>query len=61
MVRVLKIYNGANDIEGIHGRRVLKSRFQNEWLEPHPSNKTGKIYKSGELWLSHPQRKGFAA
>lgn len=33
MTRILKIYNGANDIEGIYGRRVLKSRFQVEWIE----------------------------
>lgn len=33
MVKILKIYNGANDIEGIYGARVLRSRFQLEWKE----------------------------
>ena len=33
IVNILRIYNGANDIEGIYGRRILKSRFQKEWVE----------------------------
>lgn len=41
MVKVLKIYNGANDIEGIYGARVIKSRFEKEWIEV-PSEGTVK-------------------
>lgn len=26
MVRVLKAYNGANDLEGIYGQRVIRQR-----------------------------------
>ena len=33
LVRILKVYNGANDIEGIFGGRIIRSRFQLEWLE----------------------------
>ena len=48
MVKILKIYNGANDIEGIYGKRVLRGRFTNEWMEiktntSHPGmRKTGR-------------------
>ena len=45
MVKILKIYNGANDIEGIYGRRVIKWRFEREWIENFESvslNKTGR-------------------
>lgn len=45
MVKVLKIYNGANDIEGIYGSRVLKSRFEKEWVEI-PSE--GKVKSTGK-------------
>ena len=43
MVRILKIYNGANDIEGMHGWRVLKTRFKVEWVEKD----TGTPEKTG--------------
>lgn len=33
MVKILQLYNGANDIEGIDGSRVLRRRFEWEWLE----------------------------
>ena len=33
IVNILRIYNGNNDVEGIYGRRILKGRFQNEWIE----------------------------
>lgn len=33
MVKALKIYNGANDVEGIYGARVIRSRFEKEWSE----------------------------
>lgn len=43
MVDILKIYNGANDIEGIYGKRILKGRFENEWVEGKDGlTKTGK-------------------
>ncbi len=43
IVEILKIYNGSNDIEGIYGNRILKSRFQNEWIEDKGQlKKTGK-------------------
>ena len=32
-VRILKIYNGSNDVEGIYGRRVIRQRFELEWIE----------------------------
>ena len=48
MVKILKIYNGTNDVEGIYGSRVIKSRFINEWLEPNSLNKSSKIYKTGK-------------
>ncbi|ELU16181.1 hypothetical protein CAPTEDRAFT_39950, partial [Capitella teleta] len=31
LVQILKIYNGSNDIEGMH-RRVLSRRFRSEWI-----------------------------
>jgi hypothetical protein len=49
MVKVLKIYNGANDIEGIYGHRVLKSRFQNEWIESGIETAKPSMKKTGEL------------
>lgn len=48
MVRILKIYNGSNDIEGIHGARVLHFRFDSEWVERTDTmtvNQTGKSNK----------------
>jgi len=30
---VLRLYNGANDIEGLYGSRILTSRFRDEWRE----------------------------
>lgn len=33
MVKVLQLYNGTNDIEGISGKRVLRKRFKWEWVE----------------------------
>jgi beta-1,3-galactosyl-O-glycosyl-glycoprotein beta-1,6-N-acetylglucosaminyltransferase/N-acetyllactosaminide beta-1,6-N-acetylglucosaminyltransferase/mucin type N-acetylglucosaminyltransferase 3 len=33
LVAILREYNGANDIEGIYGHRVLRGRFENEWVE----------------------------
>lgn len=44
LVQILKIYNGANDIEGIFGPRVHRSRFENEFveIENRRLEKTGK-------------------
>lgn len=47
MVRVLKVYNGSNDIEGIFGHRILRGRFENEWLEPE-GNRRGSVKKTGK-------------
>ncbi len=42
LVKLFKIYNGMNDIEGM-ARRVLRSRLDNEWSESSGvMNKTGK-------------------
>jgi len=31
--KILRAYNGANDVEGIFGAKVRRGRFENEWLE----------------------------
>ncbi len=31
IVKILKIYNGSNDIEGMGKTRLLRGRFRNEW------------------------------
>jgi len=31
--KILRAYNGANDVEGIFGPRVRRGRFENEWVE----------------------------
>jgi len=43
LVKVAKIYNGMNDIEGIT-RHILRSRFENEWTEVNGKQmkKTGR-------------------
>ncbi|KAK2174636.1 hypothetical protein NP493_787g01063 [Ridgeia piscesae] len=33
IVKILKIYNGANDIEGVYGRHIIRSRFEREFKE----------------------------
>ncbi len=33
LVRILKIYNGSNDIEGIFGKRIIRTRFEKVWRE----------------------------
>lgn len=48
MVKILKIYNGANDIEGIYGKRVLRSRFLNEWLEVDVNTSRPTMKKTGK-------------
>ena len=47
MVQTLKVYNGSNDIEGIFGRKILRGRFENEFIEintntSHPGMKKTK-------------------
>ena len=50
IVKILKVYNGSNDIEGITGSRVLKGRFKPSWApvtrKPRSRpflNKTGEM------------------
>lgn len=31
MVRLLKLYNGTNDVEAFTGNRLLKHRFETKW------------------------------
>lgn len=46
MVRILKIYNGANDIEGISGKGVIKVRFMSEWQENTKFNEVARTGKA---------------
>ena len=46
LVKILKIYNGSNDIEGIYGKRIHKSRFENEWLETGINSSNPKIERT---------------
>ena len=48
MVKILKIYNGANDVEGIYGARIHRSRFENEWIEVDPETNHAKLNKTGK-------------
>ena len=41
-VQVLRLYNGANDIEGLYGTRILQSRFRDEWREDFQQRKMVK-------------------
>ena len=45
LVQILKIYNGANDIEGIYGEgeKVIKNRFATVWIEDEFSMKKTNI------------------
>ncbi len=47
MVKVLKVYNGTNDIEGMYGRRVLRGRFENEWKEAEVQSAKPSMKKTG--------------
>jgi hypothetical protein len=40
-VRILKIYNGSNDFEGIYGRRVIHGRYAYEYIELAERGKAG--------------------
>ena len=44
--KILRMYNGANDVEGIFGRRVHRGRFESEWLE---STEKLSLRKTGRL------------
>ena len=45
MVKILKIYNGSNDIEGIYGKRLLKARYMLYWTENLNKSRIDKIHK----------------
>ena len=36
MVRILRIYNGSNDIEGMYGRKLIRNRYEQEYVEVPP-------------------------
>jgi len=42
VLQVLRLYNGANDIEGIYGSRILRYRFRDEWREDFQQRKMVK-------------------
>lgn len=47
IVNILKIYNGANDIEGITGSRALQNRYKFRHVYKHVNNQVKpKIYKT---------------
>ncbi|XP_041359541.1 N-acetyllactosaminide beta-1,6-N-acetylglucosaminyl-transferase-like [Gigantopelta aegis] len=49
LVKILKIYNGSNDIEGITGKRMLPIRYQ--YKHKYVSSKSGKsvLIRTGQL------------
>ena len=51
MVKILKIYNGSNDIEGIYGKRLLKTRYMLYWTE---NTKNYQIQESKKIVQSSP-------
>ena len=51
MVTILKIYNGANDIEGLYGDRVIRKRFEYKWIE---NTETKSDYKMIKTDIKHP-------
>ena len=47
IVEILKIYNGANDIEGITGGRALPSRYQYRYIYKHVNSQVKpKLFKT---------------
>ena len=47
IVEILKIYNGANDIEGITGGRALHSRYQYRYIYKHVKSEVKpKLFKT---------------
>ena len=47
IVKILKIYNGANDIEGITGSRALQNRYKFRYIYKHVDSQVKpKIYKT---------------
>ncbi len=55
IVKILKVYNGSNDIEGITGSRVLRGRFKPSW-GPVTRKPRSRPYlnKTGELKQAAP-------
>jgi len=51
LVSILRAYNGSNDIEGMYGAKLLKYRFENEWIE---NVETKSLSKSGRKNPSPP-------
>ena len=55
IVNILKVYNGANDIEGITGGRALQNRYKFRFIYKHVANQAKpKIYKSSTVKDSPP-------
>ena len=55
IVEILKIYNGANDIEGLTGERTIKTRFKFRYIYKHvPKEVKPKIFKTTILKDSPP-------
>ena len=47
IVQILNIYNGANDIEGIYGPRVIRNRFEKVWEERDVNTNLPKLEHNG--------------
>ena len=55
IVNILKIYNGANDIEGITGGRALQNRYKFRYIYKHVGNQVKpKIFKTNTVKDSPP-------
>lgn len=49
IVKILKIYNGANDIEGLTGNRRLEYRYKHRFVYKHVNNNTKpKIFETNQ-------------
>ncbi|XP_053380435.1 beta-1,3-galactosyl-O-glycosyl-glycoprotein beta-1,6-N-acetylglucosaminyltransferase-like [Mercenaria mercenaria] len=50
IVKILRIYNGANDIEGLTGRRKLTFRYRNRFVYKHiDKNTKPKSFKTKQI------------
>ena len=54
MVKILKIYNGANDVEGIYGARIHRWRFEDEYVEIDTETNHAGLNKTGKKNLKPP-------
>lgn len=55
IVKILKVYNGANDIEGITGGRTFQNRYKFRFIYKHVANQAKpKIYKTSTVKDSPP-------